>query len=415
MRYRRLPLAALLVSVCAASFTGCNCGAAKVTAPPLPPLSAVRLTPTTDTLVVGQVRQWVAIAFDTNSVAVAGAAIDWTSLDPNVFSVSSSGLVTALSEGVALLVASAGGKADSATIKVDVQNGWYSQASSTTNDLNGVCFLPDGRRGWAVGNGGTIVHTGDAGASWGTQLSSTAFNLNDVWFTTDVTGFAVGHGGTVLRTRNGGASWQRLASVTVSDNLFGVMFADTSHGWVVGGNGTILRTADAGQTWTLAHPTAAQLNGVSFSDTTDGWAVGEGGVILGTHDSGRSWYVVQPAVTSLSLRSVWRTSATRAVAVGATGVNPFTAATADSLQWTLGSAGAANDLESLQIVDPAVAYAVGASGPGLVLKSGDGGATWNPQVSNTAQHLNDVWFVDGLRGWAVGAAGRIIHTSRGGL
>jgi photosystem II stability/assembly factor-like uncharacterized protein len=71
-------------------------------------------------------------------------------------------------------------------------------------------------------------------------------------------------------------------------------------------------------------------------------------------------------------------------------------------------------MESVQIVDPRVAYAVGANGPGLVLKSFDGGITWSPQVSNTAQRLKDVWFVDERRGWAVGAAGRILHTSNGG-
>ncbi len=414
MRHRRLPLAALIVTLCAASFTGCNCGSARVVAPPLPPLSAVVLTPLTDTLVVGDVKQFVAAALDTNSVVVAGAAFDWTSGDPNVFTVSNNGLVTAVGEGVAILVAAAGGKADSAVVAVIVQHGWYAQSSSTTNDLNSVFFLPDGRSGWAVGNAGTIVHTSTAGASWGVQASGTAFSLNAAWFTTNLTGFAVGNGGTVMRTRNGGASWTRLTSVTASDNLFGVCFADTAHGWAVGENGTILRTADAGQSWMRANPTATQLNGVSFADTTDGWAVGESGVIVGTHDGGRSWYVVQPSVTSLALRAVWRVSATRAVAVGAQGVKPFTSSTADSLQWNLGTLGAGNDMRSVQIVDPLIAYAVGTNGPGLVLKSFDGGANWSGQISNTAQALNDVWFVDELRGWAVGTGGRILHTSKGG-
>jgi len=410
---RRLPLAVLLVTVCAASFTGCNCGS-QLAGPPLPPLSKVVLTPPTDTLFVGDIRQFVAAAFDTHSVAVPGAAFDWSSTDPNVFTVSGTGVVTAAGEGVALVIAAAGGKSDSAVVAVKVQNGWYSQASSTVNDLNGVFFLPDGRDGWAVGDAGTIVHTSTAGTSWGVQASGTAFNLNDVWFTTGATGFAVGHGGTVMRTRNGGASWTRLLNVSTSDNLFGVCFADTTHGWAVGANGTVVRTADAGQTWSRLNPTSLQLNAVSFSDTTDGWAVGEGGVIVGTHDGGRSWYVVQPSVTSQSLHGVWRSSATNAVAVGAQGVRPFTLATPDSLQWNLGTLGAGNDMRALHIVSPLIGYAVGTNGAGLVLKSFDGGSTWGPQVSNAAQTLNGVWFVDDLRGWAVGAAGRIVHTSNGG-
>lgn len=414
MRHRRLPLAILIASLCAASFSGCNCGS-RVLAPPLPPLSAVVLTPSTDTLVVGGIRQFVATAFDTNSVAVSGAAFDWTSGDPNVFTVSASGLVTAAGEGVATLIAAAGGKADTAVIAVIVQTAWYVQASGTGNDLRGVYFLPDGRNGWAVGDAGTIVRTTNAGASWLVRPSGTAFNLNDVWFTTAQTGFAVGHGGTVMRTRDGGTSWTRMLNVAASENLFGVCFADTSHGWAVGANGAILRTADGGQSWSKRNPTAQQLNSVSFSDTTDGWAVGEGGVIVGTHDGGVSWYVVQPSVTALALRDVWRSSATRALAMGAQGVNPFTTATLDSLQWNLGSLGASNEMRGVHIVSPLVGYAVGSNGPGLVLKTDDGATTWTPQVSNSAQTLNAVWFVDELRGWAVGTAGRIIHTSKGGI
>ena len=414
MRGRRLALAALITLSCAAMFTGCNCGT-KAVAPPLPPLSAVVLTPASDTLVAGAQRQFTAVALDTDSVVVAGAGIDFASGDPGVITVSSSGLVTAVGEGVTSLVASAGGKADTAVVAVFVQNGWYAQPSGTTNQLNGVFFLPDGRNGWAVGDAGTIVHTADAGASWGAQASATAFSLHGVWFTTGVTGFAVGNGGTVMRTRNGGSSWSRLTNVAASENLHDVCFADTSNGWVVGANGVILRTDDGGASWSRLNPTAQQLNSVSFSDATNGWAVGEGGVIVGTHDGGVSWYVVQPAVTALALKAVWRNSNTLAWAGGSQGVNPATSATPDSLQWNLGNVGATNNLLGLVMVDDLTGYTVGTNGQGLILKTENGGGVWSLQVSNSAQQLNDVWFVDSLRGWAVGAAGRIVHTSKGGL
>ena len=415
MRRNRLPLAALVVTLCVASFTGCECSSSQVVAPPLPPLSAVVLTPATDTLVVGAQQLFIATAFDTNDVAVPGAAFTWVSGDPRVISVSRTGLVTALGEGVTTLIASAGGFADTAIVAVIVQTGWYAQTSSTTNDLNGVFFAADGRRGWAVGDAGTVVRSTDAGASWTTQTSSTVADLQDVWFTTDSTGFAAGTGGTIMRSRNGGVSWSRLNNTGTTDALFGVCFADTAHGWAVGANGTILRTANGGASWSKQNPTAAQLNSVSFSDTSNGWAVGEAGVIVGTHDGGRSWYIVQPAVTALGLRAVWRLSNTRAVAGGVTGANPFTTATADSLQWGLGSFGAANQVDGLHMVSDQTGYAVGTNGTGLVLRTLDGGLNWAPQVSNSAQALNDVWFVDALRGWAVGAGGRIVHTSKGGL
>ena len=413
MRRRQLSLAVIIALTAAASFTGCNCGTAPVLAPPLPPLSSVTVAPPLDTLVVGQQRLWTAVARDTNDVVVANATFAWSSSDPGVFTVNQGGRVTAVGEGVASLYAAAGGLTDTATVVVFFQPGWYTQASNTGNDLNGVFFLPNGRDGWAVGDAGTIVHTDDAGASWGNQASSTSFNLNDVWFTTDVTGFAVGNAGTIMRTRNAGASWTRL-TVPATENLMGVCFADSSHGWVVGSNGIALRTENGGTSWTKTYPTAFQLNSVSFSDTTHGWAVGEGGVIAGSHDGGRSFYVVQPAITATPLRAVWRDSNTLAWAAGMQGAYAFTTATPDSLQWSLSSLGATNHISGLQMVDGAVGYAVGTNGTGLVLKTLSGGAVWTPQVSNTAQALNDVWFVDPLRGWAVGASGRVIHTAKGG-
>jgi photosystem II stability/assembly factor-like uncharacterized protein len=410
----RWPLALLLALLSFASFTGCNCGTINPLAPPTTGVDSVAVTPATDTLVVGDTRNFVAVAFDSLDTPITGASITWSSGDPSVVSVTNSGVVTALSEGVTPVIASSGGKSDTAIVAVIVQNGWYIQTSGTTSDLHGVTFRPDGRTGFAVGDGGTIVRTTNAGASWAIQTSGTTNHLRDVWFTTAQTGFAVGEAGTIMRTRNGGSSWTRLTNVVSTDALRGVCFADTSRGWVVGANGTILHTNNAGATWSRLNPTAAQLNSVSFSDSLTGWAVGETGVIAGTRDAGRSWYVVNPAVTALSLRGVTRPSDTRAIAGGFGGVEAFTTATVDSLQWNLGTFGAGNTINSIQMIDGFVGYAVGVNANGLVLRSDDGGATWASQPSSTAVALDDVWFVDTLRGWAVGAGGRIIHTSRGG-
>ncbi|MEO5988160.1 MAG: YCF48-related protein [Candidatus Eisenbacteria bacterium] len=415
------PISCLLLlrsfSACAlvALATGiAGCGDAQNTAPLLPPLSAVVLTPVTDTLQVGQSRVFVATAYDTSGAPVAGAGFTWTSSDPAVFTVTNSGRVTALAEGLALLIASAGGKADTSIVFVYAQNGWAVQTSNTAANLNGVYFLSDGRKGFAVGDGGTVRATTDAGITWVTRVSSTAFNLNDVWFPSASLGFAVGHSGTVMRTTNGGITWTRLSNLGTGSNLYGVWFTDTAHGWAVGASGTIAKTIDGGNSWTLRNPTASQLNSVSFSDTLNGWAVGEGGTIVGTHDGGASWYVVQPAVTATALKSVWRSSNTAAWAVGPGGTMASTSATVDSLQWNLSNIGASYALEGLHVASALTAYAVGANGSGLILKTIDGGISWSPQTANSAQALNDVWFVDTQRGWAVGAGGRIVHTSRGG-
>src|SRR5262249_9995994 len=59
-----------------------------------PPLSAVPLTPDTDTLRVGQQQQFTAVAYDTAGQPVAGAGFVWSSANTGVFTVTPNGKVT---------------------------------------------------------------------------------------------------------------------------------------------------------------------------------------------------------------------------------------------------------------------------------------------------------------------------------
>jgi photosystem II stability/assembly factor-like uncharacterized protein len=378
-----------------------------------PARRAPRTESATDTLVVGDTRTFVAVAHDSTDAVIVGASVAWSSDDPAVVSVGAGGAAVALGEGVTRVIARSGTAADTAIVAVIVRTGWYLQTSGTTADLAGVAFRRDGRVGVAVGAGGTIVRTTDAGASWAARTSGTTSDLRDVWFASDAIVYAVGAGGTLMRSADAGATWSRRLLPT-TEILNGVCFADTSRGWIVSNGGLILRTSDGGTSWFGVRPTGVALNAVSFAGSADGWAVGESGVIVGTHDGGRSWYLVQPAVTSQSLRGVWRRSATRAIAGGFAGVQASCTATPDSLGWSLGSFGAGNTIQAVQLVDDLNGYAVGVNGNGIVLRTRDGGATWAAQLPGTTVALQDVWFVDALRGWAVGPSGRIVHTSRGG-
>ena len=77
----------------------------------------------------------------------------------------------------------------------------------TSDDLDSVKFISP-QAGWAVGTGGTILHTEDGGKSWQAQASGTQERLNSVVFVTPQAGWAVGNGGTILHTEDGGKSWQ---------------------------------------------------------------------------------------------------------------------------------------------------------------------------------------------------------------
>jgi photosystem II stability/assembly factor-like uncharacterized protein len=408
--------AAALTLAAALALAAAGCGKSNPTAPTLmPPLSAVILTPVTDTVQVGQFARFTATALDTLGALVSNPTFSWASSNPNVFTVDGFGEVHARSEGFGFLTASAGGRSDTSTVSVIFQAGWYPQVTNISTDLNAVFFQSDRRTGWAVGNGGRIIATTDAGQTWTSQVSNTSFNLNTVFFTNVDSGWVAGTGGMILHTVNGGANWNMVPS-NASENLLDMWFATPDTGWVVGSGGVVLRTFDRGKTWQRQTPTTFALHSVAFSSTRDGWAVGDGGVILGTHDRGLSWYTVQPSITGLSLRAVSRRSATLAWASGQNGVTGRTVTVPDTA-WTLGNAGANYTLDGLWYPSDQIGYAVGynSTGAGTVLRTDDGGMSWQDQNVGTQFRLKDVFFTDPLNGWAVGRNGVVMHTSTGGL
>ena len=406
---RLTPLLGLLVLL-----AGCGKGTNPVAPIIIPPLSSLSLSPLADTLAVDQTRQFTAVAVDTAGHPYAGTLL-WTSSDEGVFTVGTTGLVRAVGEGLALLVVAGGGRADTARVLVlPAETGWLAQTSNATEDLNDVFFDGAGRLGWVVGSGGVILSTTDAGAAW-TRRTPSTFSLQGVWFTSALEGWVVGNSGTVLHTVDGGSAWTRLTSPATSENLMGVYFATRDTGWVVGTNGLVMSTTDRGVTWRKTNRGGLTLRDVRFAGTLDGWAVGEGGIILGTHDRGVSWFVVQPSVTGQALQALWRRGTEFSVAVGAQGAVARTAATADSVAWTLGNAGSLNQLEGVCFATNSTGYAVGWNGTaGVVLRSDDGAGTWRVQTANSQFRLRGVFFVDAQRGWAVGNNGIIRHTSSGG-
>jgi photosystem II stability/assembly factor-like uncharacterized protein len=108
--------------------------------------------------------------------------------------------------------------------------------------------------GWLVGDGGLVMLTGNAGASWRAptgnfpaqaarhfDFAALAVRGPNAWI--------AGTPGTrVFFTPNAGASWTSF-STGVSIPLTALTFADEQHGWAVGALGTILTTGDGGRTW----------------------------------------------------------------------------------------------------------------------------------------------------------------------
>ncbi len=73
---------------------------------------------------------------------------------------------------------------------------WREQKTNINADLNDVCFISTAE-GWAVGDEGKILHTQTGGNVWVSEKSDTNYRLEKVFFN-GRKGWAVGFGGTIL-------------------------------------------------------------------------------------------------------------------------------------------------------------------------------------------------------------------------
>jgi photosystem II stability/assembly factor-like uncharacterized protein len=149
---------------------------------------------------------------------------------------------------------------------------------------------------FVVGENGLIACSPDRALTWQKQYP-VATRLNDIVFSDSSTGFAVGDGGVILKTADAGDSWTPLASGTTK-NINALAVTDGGDVWAVGDNGTILCSLNKGDEW-LAKNIASDtrdLYDVEFRDTL-GYITGEGGKILKTMDKGISWQEYSPFET----------------------------------------------------------------------------------------------------------------------
>ncbi|HLL77646.1 MAG TPA: YCF48-related protein [Pyrinomonadaceae bacterium] len=138
------------------------------------------------------------------------------------------------------------------------------------------------KRGWIVGDRGTILRTSDGGDTWRQQRVNTTATLYHVDFEDDETGWAVGERSTILRTTDGGATWIAVEVPVLGPRatLLSVAFANKEEGWIVGRNGTILRSSDGGRTWVRQESGTKQHIYALHVRDKRAWAVGGDGQVL---------------------------------------------------------------------------------------------------------------------------------------
>ena len=136
----------------------------------------------------------------------------------------------------------------------DGGSSWVQQSSGVTNYLYGISFVSS-TTGTVVGTKGVILRTTDGGATWNKQtrvIDTAAHTTTDsihylyaVSFRNDSEGIAVGNGGRIIMTTDAGSNWYVQQSKT-ANNLYGVTFLDTNRWIAVGGFGVIISRGDTG-------------------------------------------------------------------------------------------------------------------------------------------------------------------------
>jgi len=233
------------------------------------------------------------------AVAFVGLVVSWSSLLAQSQSVGTWQLVGADYYDVAchgdtvLFVGQYGGVLRS----TDGGNRWTLPYSGTYYDLLGVGFFRDGIA-VAIGLGGTVLRSVDAGATWErvAVIDSGYLGYRSMSLLPSGVGYIVTGSGDVLRSVDAGITWGRVTAVP-SGVFLGhlVKFLNASTGVVVADSGRIYRTSDSGSTWNLVYTdtSSAFPGAVAFADTLNGVVCRrDDRTVLRTTDGGMTWWSV---------------------------------------------------------------------------------------------------------------------------
>lgn len=197
---------------------------------------------------------------------------------------------------------------------------WQQAAGVPFDGLLTATAFVSGEEGWAVGHGGTVLHSGDGGRSWQRRAAiEGAPVLLSVWFRDASAGIVTGAYGSAYATVDGGRSWRRLgvASGRDADRHLNHIFAGPDGAlYIAAESGAAFRSRDGGSTWSaLATGASGSLwGGAALSDGTL-LLIGMSGRMLASRDRGDSWTEI-PTGTDQALASVVETAGGGIVAVG---------------------------------------------------------------------------------------------------
>jgi photosystem II stability/assembly factor-like uncharacterized protein len=272
--------------------------------------------------------------------------------------------------------------------------------------LTAVRFFNDSI-GYAVGNGGTILKTANAGTSWSLLTTNTTETFLTIFPTSKDTVYAAGIGGLIIKSIDGGANWTTLNSFT-TENIYSLYFISSQTGYAAGGQisptdtGTIYKTINGGLSWTKVHNAATEYRTVHFINEQVGFAGGSSlNGITQTTDGGQNWQnLTLPNFETNTILSLQFLNANLGYAVGTGGVLYKTMNGGSN--WTKITIDSNAILFSAHFTDADTGYAVGSAEEGIIYKTVNGGTTWTNQKFSISVFMRGVYFTPSKTGYVVG-------------
>jgi photosystem II stability/assembly factor-like uncharacterized protein len=171
----------------------------------------------------------------------------------------------------------------------------YELNSGTGREVLLKLFFDKRKKGWAIGDLGSIFKMQETEKNWSKQKQPVSYRIQDGVFLDNSNGVLVGGGGTTLFTEDGGENWNPSSlSEPLKTKLNSLFFISKQTGWMVGAEGKIFTTNNGGKRWRSQNSNIkTNLNDVFFVSNSEGWAIGDEGKILRTINGGNTWSEVK--------------------------------------------------------------------------------------------------------------------------
>ena len=172
---------------------------------------------------------------------------------------------------------------------------WSQAGVPVSVSLTAVQFV-DATHGWAVGHGGAVLSTADAGSTWTLRLDGVqAARIAQQAARAQAQAEAAGASGEAARKRL--AEADRLVADGPDKPFLDVHFSDARRGVIVGAYGLAFATEDGGQHWQswmgrLPNPRGNHLYRIATAGQRL-FVVGEQGLMLRSDDAGESFAAVE--------------------------------------------------------------------------------------------------------------------------